>query len=233
MHNKTSNSNFQSQIKQKEKVNHSSAICLHTPQISAQKGKKYSSKCGSLFSNSKTINKNNTIRSTTNNNTTNTNNTIKRTSSLNEDMTIKSRKNSFQGEMNDYHTNSHFSGKKMNKVSRRKILSTKAVLVNGLNSSPNEIKKKSFNKINSLMLSPFAKPKKKKDNLLSKINFNIQKTNQNLNNPDLFYSNYFNSLLKDEKSKVPLFGSSMKNIPRMKKDKNNLLLRNYTRKNSK
>ena len=48
--------------------------------------------------------------------------------------------------MNDYHTNSHFSGKKMNKVSRRKILSTKAVLVNGLNSSPNEIKKKNKKK---------------------------------------------------------------------------------------
>jgi len=33
---------------------------------------------------------------------------------------------------------------------------------------------------------------------LSLINFNIQKSNQNLNNPDEFYSNYFNFLLEGE-----------------------------------
>ena len=229
MHNKTTNSNNQSLVKQKEKVNHSSAVYSHKPQISAQRVRRYYSKCGSLFSNSRTLNISNTNNSMTNNNTTanNTNNAIKRTSSLNENFTQKSRKNSFQEGIND------LSGKRMNKNPKKRILSTKAVLVNGLNSSPNEVKKKSYNKLNSLMLSPFTKPKKKKDNLLSKINFNIQKTNQNLNNPDLFYSNYFNSLLKDDKSKAPLFGSSMKNIPKMKKDKNNLLLKNYTRKNSK
>ena len=37
--------------------------------------------------------------------------------------------------------------------------------------------------------------KKKKGNLLSQINLNIEKTNQNLNNPDEFYSNYFISIL--------------------------------------
>ena len=41
--------------------------------------------------------------------------------------------------------------------------------------------------------------KRKKDSLLSKINTNIEKTNQNLNNPDEFYSNYFQSLLEGEK----------------------------------
>ena len=42
---------------------------------------------------------------------------------------------------------------------------------------------------------------KKKDDLLSQINFNIQKTNQNLNNPDEFYSSYFNFLLEGEMGK--------------------------------
>ncbi len=41
-----------------------------------------------------------------------------------------------------------------------------------------------------------CKNENKKDILLSKINFNIQRTNQNLNNPEEFYSNYFNSILE-------------------------------------
>ena len=41
---------------------------------------------------------------------------------------------------------------------------------------------------------------KRKNSLLNKINLNIQKTNQNLNNPDEFYSNYFQSLLEVEKN---------------------------------
>ena len=51
---------------------------------------------------------------------------------------------------------------------------------------------------NSVEINPDIKSKKRNNNLLSKIAFNIQKTNQNLNNPDEFYSNYFNSLLKGE-----------------------------------
>ena len=39
------------------------------------------------------------------------------------------------------------------------------------------------------ILSPSMKNKKRKNNLLSQINLNIQKTNQKLNNPDEFYSN--------------------------------------------
>ena len=45
------------------------------------------------------------------------------------------------------------------------------------------------------ILSPSMKSKRQKNNLLSQININIQKTNQKLNNPDEFYSNYFNSIL--------------------------------------
>ena len=50
--------------------------------------------------------------------------------------------------------------------------------------------------INNLFVS---NQKKKSVSLLSKINSNIEKTNQNLNNPDEFYSNYFQSLLEGEK----------------------------------
>ena len=39
------------------------------------------------------------------------------------------------------------------------------------------------------------KNKRKKNSLLSQINLNIKKTNQKLNNPGEFYSNYFNSIL--------------------------------------
>ena len=40
--------------------------------------------------------------------------------------------------------------------------------------------------------------RKRRASIINTINSNIKKTNQNLNNPDEFYSNYFNSLLKGE-----------------------------------
>ena len=233
MHNKTTNSNHQSRIKIRDK--RGSAIFSNSPKFLAKHGKNYFPRSPSLISNSRTLN-------TNNNTNANTSNNLKRTASLSEMNTHKSKgiKSNFQSDLNEYNNNSHLSGKRMNKGGpRKKLVSTKAAIFtggfNGLNTSPLETKKKgNLNKVSSLMLSPFAKPKKKKDNLLSKINFNIQKTNQNLNNPDLFYSNYFNSLLEGDKSMMnPLFGASMKNIPKMKKDKNNLLLKNFTRKNSK
>jgi len=226
-HNKTTNSISQSKIKFREK--RGSAVFSNSPKFFSKHGKNYFARSPSIASN------NNTNANTSNNN-------IKRISSLCDITTQKNKviKSNFQSDTNDYNNNSHLSGKKMNKGPRKKLVSTKAAIFtggfNGLNTSPLETKKKgTLNKVSSLMLSPFGKPKKKKDNLLSKINFNIQKTNQNLNNPDLFYSNYFNSLLEGDKSMNlnPMFGASMKNIPKMKKDKNNLLLKNFTRKNSK
>ena len=61
----------------------------------------------------------------------------------------------------------------------------------GLDFSP----KKSRLKGNSF-ISNSIKPKKKKGDLLSKISLNIEKTTQNLNDPDKFYNNYFNNILK-------------------------------------
>ena len=64
--------------------------------------------------------------------------------------------------------------------------------------------------------------KKKKDNLLFQINLNIQKTNLNLNNPDEFYSNYFQSLLKTKKKNIKgkmRYSSFGENIIALKKMK--------------
>lgn len=69
------------------------------------------------------------------------------------------------------------------------------------------IKDKNKLKINKTLFiqnnssNDFSK-KKKNISLLSKINSNIIKTNQNLNNPDEFYSNYFQSILEEEKKNM-------------------------------
>jgi hypothetical protein len=72
--------------------------------------------------------------------------------------------------------------------------------INNFNNSSKDLQKKLAKKRrNSVVINfPNNKNNKKKDNLLSLINFNIQKSNQNLNNPDEFYSNYFNFLLEGE-----------------------------------
>ena len=49
-----------------------------------------------------------------------------------------------------------------------------------------------------LVSSNLSKVRKKKDNLLSLIDYNIQSINQKLNDPDGFYSNYFRNILKEE-----------------------------------
>ena len=52
------------------------------------------------------------------------------------------------------------------------------------------------NRLRMNSLNSLIKSKKKKDDLLSKINLNIEQTNQNLNDPDKFYNNYFNDILR-------------------------------------
>ena len=53
--------------------------------------------------------------------------------------------------------------------------------------------------INKVILNRNEEPihKKRRASLINTINLNIEKTNQNLNNPDEFYSNYFQLLLED------------------------------------
>jgi hypothetical protein len=61
---------------------------------------------------------------------------------------------------------------------------------------------------NLLPVSPLLKTKKKKIDLLSQIDLNMEKTNQNLNNPDQFYSNYFNYLLEEKINYSGFFGKN-------------------------
>jgi hypothetical protein len=119
--------------------------------------------------------------------------------------------------------------KKSAKNQKKKLLSSQNIsLYSGLFS--NEKNKNPINKKFSL-LSPNNRAKKKKDNLLSKINFNIQKTNQNLNNPEVFYSNYFYALLEGGGSqKHNKFSKSMKSISKMLKERKSLQ-KNFTMKN--
>jgi hypothetical protein len=65
-----------------------------------------------------------------------------------------------------------------------------------------DTKSNSISKNKALISNQDFLKKRKKNSLLSKININIEKTNQNLNNPDEFYSNYFQSLLEGEKANL-------------------------------
>ena len=79
------------------------------------------------------------------------------------------------------------------------IISNYNTNISTFNNSSKDLQKKLAKKRrNSVVINFPNKNNKKKDNLLSLINFNIQKSNQNLNNPDEFYSNYFNFLLEGE-----------------------------------
>ena len=91
----------------------------------------------------------------------------------------------------------HENDKKIlnNRIEKKKLVSQKGLLFRNMSTSNTN----TFKIIkNSDEINPDIKSKKRNNNLLSKIAFNIQKTYQNLNNPDEFYSNYFNSLLKGE-----------------------------------
>ena len=81
-------------------------------------------------------------------------------------------------------------------ISKKKFSSKKCSLCSGDN-----IIKSCKLRTNTIVLTPQKSGKKKITNLLSQINFNIEKTNENLNHPDEFYSNYFQTLLGTEKTK--------------------------------
>jgi hypothetical protein len=78
--------------------------------------------------------------------------------------------------------------------------------------------------------------KKRRASIISTINLNIKKTNQNLNNPEEFYSNYFQLLLdtknknKGKNDNINLLSSKKINTPknRNKKEKNKGIKRGFT-----
>ena len=154
------------------------------------------------------------------------------TSSINENMTPKKIQNKFQTGIGNQISNSLFSNKigKKSKFTQNDAINKNTNKVNIINNNINyinnsiiEFQKKFGAKRNtSSFIGPFLKPRKGKDNLLSQINFNIQKTNQNLNIPEEFYSNYFNSLLEgkiNSNKKSTIFYSRHKTESAKPKDK--------------
>ena len=125
----------------------------------------------------------------------------------NEKQKKKSETNIFQSGIIDESIETLFNNKfiKENNVNQKGLIYQNMNILNNINNinyynnSTGDLPKQlNTNRKNSAIISLFSKPKKKDNNLLSKINLNIQKTNQNLNNPEQFYSNYFNSILKGE-----------------------------------
>jgi len=102
-------------------------------------------------------------------------------------------KSNFEDGIND---SNNLSNKKSN-LKRR--ISAKNILSNKIKSSKDLNRRNFMSKKNLLYLSPNLKLKRHQDNILSQIDLNIEKTNQNLNNPEEFYSNYFNYLLGGKK----------------------------------
>ena len=108
------------------------------------------------------------------------------------------------------------------KLSNTKTISnnTNKIINNNFNYSTIDYQRKFKSKKNTSIINPLMKPKKKKETLLSQINLNIEKTNQNLNNPDEFYSNYFSTLLKKTSSRNGfLFSRFMTEKSKTKKEK--------------
>ncbi len=159
------------------------------------------------------------------------NSNVKRTSSFSEN----NRKNNLlkinfheDNSNNDFSKYLSANRKKTGKKPKNKLSSSKNISFYSSLFS-NDKNKKPLSKKFSLLSS--NKAKRKKDNLLSKINFNILKTSQNLNNPDEFYSNYFHSLLEGGGAqKYNMNLKSMKFIPKSLKEKKSLQ-KNFTMKN--
>ena len=154
---------------------------------------------------------------------------INHTASYNgNNFNFKMKKNSFNEGLFD--SNHHLFRRKSYKPLNKKNISSKSnSLRTGLVLSSLEKNKK-----NSIK-TPINKNKKRRDNILSKINLNIQKTNQNLNNPEEFYSNYFHSILGGESTSKNarnnnFYKISMKAFPKFKKERGGSLRRNFTLK---
>ena len=231
---------FQSQIRPNKRLNASiiyNSKNLNAMQLLKKKTRKIRKTSSTLSRRSKTINSNSQR--------------LDRSSSFYENNVVKNKKsaNKFQTGIGSELLGNTFL---MNKLGKKKIgLNNGPSLRNGSNNLSSMIHISSFNNLsninnsfqdiqkkivrkrrNSLIINNNnnSKNRKNQDNLLSLINLNIQKTNQNLNNPDEFYSNYFNFLLegeiekKNQRSNInaqnsDFFAASAIDLPKVKKEK--------------
>ena len=172
----TSNTKFQSSLGGEKKENQINQNINNTPKIKERK----STKTMSLFENNELPKKKNGF--------------LDRKLSLNEFKFVqKKHSNNFKNDDGVNNEPGFVNGRRANLRSR---MSAKIIVRNQNYSSKDLIHKKVLSK-KTLHLSPHLKLKKHQDDILSQIDFNIEKTNQNLNNPEEFYNNYFNYLLSE------------------------------------
>ena len=213
----TSNTKFQSSINQKEKEK-SSVLSIHTsPNLN--KNKKKLKRCSSLLEPQPV--KLNVIQGG-----------IKRTSSFKENNFLKN-KIIYKYDLNidNNNNNSQYLNKGRKSLKKNRFMSRQDLIYSfkNINSTSKDIRHKKLIRKKSWYNSPNLKPKKKKNDLLSQIDFNIEKTNQNLNNPEEFYSNYFNYLLEEKINYSGFFGQ-LKNDDSKSKNEKPLKKNNTIRK---
>ena len=167
------------------------------------------------------------------------NRTLQRTLSVNENFIPESNKPLEDIVKNNENININTPKIKGNFLKRQ--MSAKDLFYFNTNfiSSSKDLHKKLMTKKSFKNLSPFYKSKKKKEDLLLKIDLNIENTNQKLNNPEEFYSNYFNNILENQRKEINnnskemnysgFFGESPKH-DESKSKKGRLLKSAYTNK---
>jgi hypothetical protein len=164
---------------------------------------------------------------------------LQRTLSVNDNFAPKSNKPSEDLVKNNENININVPKLKGNILKRQMSAKDLFYLNTNFISSSKDLHRKIMTKKSFKNFSPFFKTKKKKENLLLKIDLNIENTNQKLNNPEEFYSNYFNNILENQRKEINneskemnysgFFGGSPKH-DETKSKKERLLKSAYTNK---
>ena len=130
------------------------------------------------------------------------NKTLQRTLSMTENLVPNNSKPFEDITKNNENVNINVQKRKGNILKRQMSAKDLFYLNTNFISSSKDLHKKITTKKSFKNFSPFFKTKKKKENLLLKIDLNIENTNQKLNNPEEFYSNYFNNILENQRKEI-------------------------------
>ena len=182
--NDSTNTKFHSPINKKN-----SSLNLHfSPGFNKQLKKKVRKVSSIMFKKPETINLKNR--------------TLQRTLSVAENVVQKSAKPFEDTVKNNENMNVTITKRKGNMLKRQMSAKDLFYFNTNLMSSSKDLHKKIMTKKSFKNFSPFFKSKKKKEDLLLKIDLNIENTNQKLNNPEEFYSNYFNNILENQRKEI-------------------------------
>ena len=130
------------------------------------------------------------------------NKTLQRTLSVTENLVPNNSKPFEDITKNNENVNINVPKRKGNILKRQMSAKDLFYLNTNFISSSKDLHKKITTKKSFKNFSPFFKNKKKKENLLLKIDLNIENTNQKLNNPEEFYSKYFNNILENQRKEI-------------------------------